>query len=187
MLQLTEEMWNAIIENDASYDGQFIYAVQSTGIFCKPSCKSRIPRREHVHVFDSAKHALDARFRPCKRCRPTERISPEQEWIEGIAKYIEHHFSKPLTLHTLAEISHSSPYHMQRTFKRMKGMTPNEYIRKQRIEHAARLIIQSKKTVLEIAEHVGMPNLSYFITVFKKEMGCTPSDYRQMHQGHQSV
>ncbi len=65
---LTDEKWSAIIRNDASYDGAFYYAVKTTGIFCKPSCKSRVPNKENVLVFDTADAALDKHFRPCKRC-----------------------------------------------------------------------------------------------------------------------
>ncbi len=63
---LTDEKWSAIIHNDASYDGAFYYAVKTTGIFCRPSCKSRVPNKENVLVFDTADAALEKHFRPCK-------------------------------------------------------------------------------------------------------------------------
>ena len=66
---MREEMWKAVSENDPSYDGILFYAVKSTGIYCRPSCKSKIPKRENVCFFDTAEKARAAGFRPCKRCR----------------------------------------------------------------------------------------------------------------------
>lgn len=75
---MTNEKWQAIIDNDASYNNQFFYAVKTTRIFCKPSCKSRVPKKENVRIFSNAKQALQANFRPCKRCKPTNENLPEE-------------------------------------------------------------------------------------------------------------
>lgn len=176
-----EEQWNAIIHNDPEYDGRFFYAVQSTGIFCRPSCKSRPPKREHVLVFASCAEALANHFRPCKRCKPTGRQVPDQEWIQLVTEYIDQHYSEVLMLEVLATVSHGSPYHLHRTFKRIQGCTPLEYIQDVRIEKAKQLLRDSGKTVFEVGCDVGLDNTAYFITLFKKKTGLTPLNYRRLY------
>ncbi|MGD8189498.1 bifunctional transcriptional activator/DNA repair enzyme AdaA [Brevibacillus ginsengisoli] len=178
---ITDEKWQAIILNDKSYDGQFFYGVKSTGIFCRPSCKSRAPKRENVRVFQNAEHALSDNFRPCKRCKPTNRRLPDQEWVNQIEHCMDINYSVRLTLNTLAEMCHGSPYHLHRVFQRVKGMTPNEYLQQTRIARAIDLLIGSDKAISDIAMLVGIPNTPYFITMFKAKTGYTPADYRQMN------
>ena len=177
---LTEAQWQAVILNNADYDGQFVYAVKTTRIFCRPSCKSRPPKREHVGMFYAPEEALQAGYRPCKRCKPTGGRLPDEEWIAGVAEYIDRNYAEPLTLQVLADVGHGSPYHLHRTFKRVLGMTPVAYIHRKRIEQAKQLLLSSDMPVTEIGPSVGLPNLSYFITLFKKKTGCTPTAYRQL-------
>ncbi|MDR7000736.1 AraC family transcriptional regulator of adaptative response / methylphosphotriester-DNA alkyltransferase methyltransferase [Neobacillus niacini] len=179
---LTEEKWQAILHNDANYNHQFFYAVKSTGIFCKPSCKSRPPKKENVLIFQNAEEAISAHFRPCKRCKPTGERLPDQEWIAQIIQYIEQNYIEKLTLETLAEACHGSPYHLHRTFKRITGVTPVEYIQLTRINKAKELLIKTNITIVDIALSVGMSNTPYFITLFKKKSGFTPAQYRQLNR-----
>ncbi|TVY10540.1 bifunctional transcriptional activator/DNA repair enzyme AdaA [Paenibacillus cremeus] len=179
-LNLTEERWQAIATNNASFDGTFYYAVTTTGIFCRPSCKSRIPNREHVRVFLSAQRALEEDFRPCKRCKPDDRQLPEAEWVSLITRWLEAHYAESITLKRLAEHFHGSPYHLQRTFKRLTGLSPSDYTTQLRISHAQTLLSSTDRSIMEIAESVGMPNAAHFSTVFLKHTGFTPTEYRQM-------
>ncbi|TDK63278.1 methylphosphotriester-DNA--protein-cysteine methyltransferase family protein [Bacillus salipaludis] len=176
--ELTEEKWQAILLNDANYNQQFFYAVKSTGIFCKPSCKSRPPKKENVLIFKHAEEALTAHFRPCKRCKPTGDRLPDQEWVVQIKNYIDQNYTDKLTLEILADVCHGSPYHLHRTFKRITGVTPVEYIQQIRVNTARNYLIHSKKTIAEIALLVGLQNTPYFITLFKKKNGLTPVEYR---------
>lgn len=176
--RIPNELWNAIVSNDHSYDNQFFYAIVTTGIFCKPSCKSKIPNKENVYIFKSAAEALEANFRPCKRCKPTDKYLPDQAWVEQITKYIHVHYAEPLTLQTIADICHGSPYHLHRTFKRIKGITPAAYIQKRRIDKAIQALLETDLTIHEIAKSVGIPNIPYFITLFKRIIGTTPNEYR---------
>lgn len=178
-IAVTDEKWEALICNDASYNGQFFYAVKTTGIFCKPSCKSRVPKRENVLVFQTAELAQAARFRPCKRCKPIGERLPDNEWVDQIINFIDQNYTEKLTLNRLAEISHGSPYHLHRTFKKINGITPVEYIQQVRITKASKLLIDTKKEVSEIASDIGIANTSYFITLFKKIKGQTPTEYRK--------
>ncbi|MDN3016882.1 bifunctional transcriptional activator/DNA repair enzyme AdaA [Paenibacillus sp. BSR1-1] len=179
---ITDEKWQAIIRNDASYNNQFIYAVKTTGIFCKPSCKSRIPKKENVRIFQNAEEALSAHFRPCKRCKPTNERLPDNEWVALITEYIDKNYPEKLTLETLAEMSHGSPYHLHRTFKRITGITPVEYTQQIRIKTAKNLLLQSDLAIADIGKAVGIPNIPYFVTLFKKKIGYTPAQYRQFQR-----
>jgi AraC family transcriptional regulator of adaptative response / methylphosphotriester-DNA alkyltransferase methyltransferase len=179
---MTDEKWQAIIGNDAAYNNQFFYAVKTTGIFCKPSCKSRVPKKENVRIFQNAEEAMSADFRPCKRCKPTNERLPDNEWVAIIIEYIDKNYPDKLSLETLAEISHGSPYHLHRTFKRITGITPVEYIHQVRINTAKKYLLQSDRAVSDIAKMVGISNTPYFITVFKKMMGTTPAHFRQLHE-----
>ncbi|WP_082129870.1 bifunctional transcriptional activator/DNA repair enzyme AdaA [Aneurinibacillus tyrosinisolvens] len=185
--RITEEKWQAILHNDASYDAAFIYAVKTTGIFCRPSCKSRTPKKENVRLFQNAQQALSANFRPCKRCKPTGERLPDNEWVAQITRYIDTNYSETLTLETLADMCHGSPYHLHRTFKRIKGVTPIEYIQQTRIARAIEYLINSDKAVASIALAVGMSNTPYFITVFKKKTGRTPAAYRQLNRAKHTM
>ncbi|MCR8844479.1 bifunctional transcriptional activator/DNA repair enzyme AdaA [Paenibacillus sp. SC116] len=179
---IADEKWLAIISNDASYDGTFFYAVKTTGIFCRPSCKSRIPNKDNVRVFPNAEQALSEHFRPCKRCKPTGQRLPDQEWVDQIVECIELHYSETLTLEKLADMCHGSPYHLQRVFKRVRGIAPVEYIQQTRVAKAMHYLNNTDKAISEIAMKVGISNTSYFITMFKAKTGYTPADYRQINR-----
>ncbi|MFF2753777.1 bifunctional transcriptional activator/DNA repair enzyme AdaA [Psychrobacillus sp. NPDC058041] len=177
--KIYEEYWQAIIENNSTYDDVFYYAVTSTGIFCRPSCKSRPPKKENVRIYIEAKEAVANGFRPCKRCKPTGMRLPDEEWVIQITEYIKEHYEDQLTLDILADICHGSPFHLQRTFKKITGISPVEYIQNTRINKAKELLETTNKSLVEIGSMVGMNNTSYFITLFKKITGDTPNQYRK--------
>lgn len=178
---MTDERWQAIVHNDSSYDDKFYYAVKTTGIFCRPSCKSRTPNRNNVRIFLNVQQALSEKFRPCKRCKPNGLRLPEEDWIEQITEYIDNHYSETLTLAILADMCHGSPYHLQRTFKRINGITPIEYIQQTRISIAMQYLTNTNYTIMEISFAVGIPNTAHFATLFKKKTGYTPTNYRKMN------
>jgi len=180
--RVSDEEWNAIVSNDSSYDNKFYYAIATTGIFCKPSCKSKIPNKENVYIFQNATEALKANFRSCKRCAPTDEHLPDQAWVEQITEYIHVHYAESLTLQTIADMYHGSPHHLHRTFKRIKGITPAQYIQQRRIDRALQALLETDQNVHEIAKSVGIPNTPYFITLFKKLVGNTPSEYRYLNR-----
>lgn len=180
--KMTEEQWQAILQNDAAYNDKFFYAVKTTGIFCRPSCKSKAPNRENACIFQNAEQALESGFRPCKRCKPTGERLPDKEWVTVMTGYIDKHYQEPLTLETLAEVCHGSPYHLHRTFKKVTGITPVDYIQQKRIEKASEYLVTTERAVADIGLQVGLPNTSYFITLFKKKTGHTPTQYRQLNK-----
>lgn len=184
---ITTEQWQAIVTNDSSYDGQFWYAVRTTGIFCRPSCKSKAPKPQNVTIFADPNQALNAQYRPCKRCKPTGKRLPDHDWIAIITQYIDQHYNELLTLDRLAEIAHGSPYHLHRTFKKVMSITPVEYIQHQRIDRACQELINTDHSITTIGLNIGIPNTSYFVTLFKKKIGITPAQYRKQHYADQSI
>jgi len=178
---MDENVWAAIVGCDPKYDGKFFYGVVTTGIFCRPSCKSKNPKKEHVRLFNNADEAVAAGFRPCKRCRPDRQSRPEEEWIGEAVRFIDAHYTEQLPLRRLAAMLHLSPYHLQRTFKRLVGCTPTEYIRKLRLDAAAKLLLTTNLPISDIAGRAGFANSASFSTIFQKQYGITPSAYRKQH------
>ena len=123
-----DKQWQAVLARDASRDGAFVFAVTSTGVYCRPSCPSRRPRRERVRFFSQPDEAERAGYRACLRCRPRAASADRQlEKIRAICRYIECKLDEPITLQRLARVFHQSPFHLQRTFKSVLGVTPRAY------------------------------------------------------------
>ena len=117
-----EERWRAVVARNREADGQFVYAVRSTGIYCRPSCPSRRPHRDRTVFYLVGEDAERAGFRPCKRCRPREAPGADP-WIERIrlACACLSRGNGHLSLASLASRIGGSPYHFQRIFKRIVG------------------------------------------------------------------
>ncbi|SFE00668.1 AraC family transcriptional regulator, regulatory protein of adaptative response / methylphosphotriester-DNA alkyltransferase methyltransferase [Paenibacillus catalpae] len=175
---IPEDKWLAVLSNDRSYDGQWYYGVKTTGIFCRPSCKSKPPNRSHVRIFHTAREALSEQFRPCKRCKPVQQQLPDEEWAAQACAYIEAHYQEALPLTLLSDVLHLSPYHLQRTFKRLTGLTPAAYIQQIRIREAMKLLASTDLAVTDIAGQVGFANAAHFATRFQGITGLTPTQYR---------
>lgn len=179
---MLDEQWNAIIHGDSSCDGQFFYAVKTTGIFCRPSCKSREPKKDNVLVFMTVDAAIEAGFRACKRCRPDQFRWPAEELVHRTKEYIEAHYSEPLTLGGISKALHINQYHLHHVFKRMAGLTPVEYLLHKRLTEAKELLEDTDLNVTEVAVSVGFISASHFSTVFRKQFGQSPSVYRSWIQ-----
>lgn len=182
---MNQETWEAIINCDPAYDGTFFYGVDTTGIFCRPSCRSKKPKKENIRVFKTIDEAVSAGFRPCKRCRPEQIRWPDEDLARHVVEIIEKRYREPLTLPHLAGMLHISPYHLHRTFKRIVGQTPAAYLRASRLKAAEKLLVETEYTITDIAAAVGFSNAAHFSTVFQKQYGLPPSAYRSQCQRHE--
>ncbi|SDK00315.1 bifunctional transcriptional activator/DNA repair enzyme AdaA [Sediminibacillus albus] len=176
---IPSKYWKAISNNDSDFDNEFYYGVKTTKIFCRPSCKSRVPNKNNVYIFKEAQSALELGFRPCKRCKPDNLLLPNEEWVEIICEWMDKNFQDDITLNSLSEIFHSSPFHLQRTFNKVKGESPLAYLQKKRLTTAAKKLKDTNYPIQLISSEVGFPNNSYFSTVFKKYYQVTPNNYRK--------
>lgn len=178
---MDDTLWEAIVNCEPTFDGEYFYGVTSTGIFCRPSCRSRTPLRQNVQVFRSVQEARGAGFRPCKRCGPDAQ-SPDEKLVASAKEIMNQHYDGALTLDALARKLSISPYHLHRVFKRLTGTTPADYVLHMRLLAAKEALChERRRTVTDIAMGVGFRSTSHFSTVFQKKTGYTPSDYRELH------
>jgi len=170
--------WRAMVERDARYDGQFVCAVTSTGIYCRPSCPARKPRREHVVFYPDAEAAEAAGYRPCKRCRP-QAVAHEAEVVERVCRYIEAHLDRPLTLAALGREAGYSPYHLQRVFKRVAGLSPRQYVEAARVGRFKAQLKQAG-TVADALYDAGFNSPSVIYDgAPASALGMSPATYRR--------
>jgi AraC family transcriptional regulator of adaptative response/methylated-DNA-[protein]-cysteine methyltransferase len=172
--------WNTVVGHDRTADGLFVYAVQSTGVYCRPSCPSRRPRRDRVAFFDTPADARDAGFRACKRCRPDETVAAADPWVEKIRRacvYLANVEGHP-ALATLAARLGGSPYHLQRNFKRLVGVTPREYADACRLRKVKRHLRQGGDVTGAMLD-AGYGSSSRFYERAVPKLGMMPSVYRR--------
>ena len=170
--------WDAVMGRDARRDGQFVYAVATTGVYCRPSCPSRRPRRESVRFFTAPEEAERAGFRACRRCRPMDGAAPEARLVERACAYLEAHLDEPVTLETLGEAVGVSPWHLQRTFKRLTGVSPKEMVRARRMERLKERL-QKGDDVAAATYEAGFGSGSRVYERSDARLGMTPATYRR--------
>ncbi|MBE3559777.1 MAG: bifunctional DNA-binding transcriptional regulator/O6-methylguanine-DNA methyltransferase Ada [Ktedonobacteraceae bacterium] len=179
-----EERWQAVINRDESANGKFVYAVRSTGIYCSPSCPSRKPAREQVIFFLHATDAQQAGFRPCRRCQPDKEktVGPHIELVRRACHYIETHAEESLPLAKLGQVVNMSPYHLQRTFRQVTGITPRQYVEACRIKQLKERLKEGEMVTTAMYS-VGYNSSSRFYEGAPTRLGMTPTIYRQGGQG----
>jgi AraC family transcriptional regulator, regulatory protein of adaptative response / methylated-DNA-[protein]-cysteine methyltransferase len=171
--------WEAVIARDAAHDGEFVFAVSTTGVYCRPSCAARRPRRENVQFFPQPEHAERAGFRACLRCRPKSfRSNTPSDGVKAICRFIEHHLDEPLTLARLGKEFHQSPFHLQRRFKASLGITPREYADSCRLRLLKRNL-QSGDSVTRAMYEAGYGSSSRLYERTASQLGMTPDKYRR--------
>jgi AraC family transcriptional regulator, regulatory protein of adaptative response / methylated-DNA-[protein]-cysteine methyltransferase len=173
--------WESVLRRDRSTDALVLYGVTTTGIYCRPSCPSRRPKRENVLFFSSPAAAERAGFRPCRRCRPNVAQSPNRA-IERARDYIDRHIAdlsdERITLNVLAGEAGLSPYHLQRKFKQAIGLTPAQYIRARKSERLKREL-KSGETVSRATFGAGYGSSSRVYNDADSQLGMTPATYRR--------
>jgi len=171
--------WEAVQTRDASQDGRFVFAVSSTGVYCRPSCPSRRPRRENVSFFQQPEEAEKAGFRPCLRCRPRATGGNGRlRLVRTICRYIEQHLDEPLTLVRLGYEFHLSPFHLQRTFKSVLGITPKSYADSCRMNQL-KSNLRAGHSVTRAMYDAGYSSSSRLYERTASQLGMTPDKYRR--------
>ena len=172
--------WAAFMRRDRGWDGRVIGAVKTTGIYCKPSCPARRPKRENVDFYASAEEARAAGFRPCMRCKPDE-VGRDREAVAGAVRLIEQ-AEEAQSLADLAAAVGYAPHHFQRIFKRDLGVSPAEYargLRNRRTEQA----LKENERVTDAVYDAGYQSPSGFYSDAKERLGMTPSAWRDGGRG----
>ena len=172
--------WAAFMRRDRSWDGRVIGAVKTTGIYCKPSCPARRPKREHVEFFATAGEARAAGFRACLRCRPDE-VGRDREAIARAVRIIEQAEEAP-NLSELAEAVGYAPHHFQRLFRRDLGVSPAEYARGLR-NRRAETALKDNGRITDAVYDAGYSSPSGFYSDAKERLGMTPSAWRDGGRG----
>jgi AraC family transcriptional regulator, regulatory protein of adaptative response / methylated-DNA-[protein]-cysteine methyltransferase len=172
--------WQAVLERDARFNGIFVYGVRSTGIYCKPSCPARRPRREQVAFFTSTEMAERERFRPCLRCRPREQTlsDPRIKTVLRVCQIIEAHTEGTPSLAELSAELNISPHHLQRTFKSITGITPRQYAAAHRLKQFKSRIKKGEDLTGAMYD-AGYGSSSRLYEKASERMGMTPATYRR--------
>ena len=175
------ERWAAVTGRDTDADGTFFYGVKTTGVFCRPSCASRQPRRENVDFFPSTDEARAAGYRDCKRCQPG-RLPREIEIVNRACAVLDADPQERLTLQQLSDLVHVSPFHLQRLFKRVVGVSPRQYQAAQR-GAALRDALARGTAVTRASVDAGFGSPSRMYDSAAAELGMAPSAYRRKGAG----
>ncbi len=180
-----EGYWRAVLARDARFDSTFVYAVRSTGIYCRPTCASRRPSRNQVAFYSSPEAAEHAGFRPCRRCRPHEatRESPsaQAKLVERICRAIETSLGEgdgPITLATLSKRMGANAYRLQRSFKRVMGITPRQYADAQRLARLKSRLREGQDVTGALYD-AGYGSSRALYERAPARLGMTPATYRK--------
>ena len=174
-----EGRWNAVMARDAARDGEFVFAVSSTGVYCRPSCPARRPRRGNVQFFSGPEQAERGGYRACLRCKPKSFSgNAESSGAKAICRFIEQHLDEPLTLERLGKEFRQSPFHLQRRFKAVLGITPREYADSCRMRMLKRNL-QAGDSVTRAMYDAGYGSSSRLYERTASQLGMTPDKYRR--------
>lgn len=176
--------WEAVVNRDSRMNGVFYYAVLSTGVYCRPTCQARRPRRENVVFFEKREQAERAGFRACLRCRPQAiaGADPQAAMVEKVCRYLESHLEDNVTLGALARELRLSPFHVQRTFRELMGVTPRAYADACRLKRL-KSGLRSADTVSAAQYEAGYAGSSRLYERSDGQLGMTPGAYRKGGRG----
>jgi AraC family transcriptional regulator of adaptative response/methylated-DNA-[protein]-cysteine methyltransferase len=174
-----ERCWHAVLARDASRDGAFVWAVRSTGVYCRPSCPVRRPTRAQVAFYPLPEVAERAGYRPCRRCRPDSAGGDAQvELVRRTCRFIAANLEGPLTLADLGAEADLSPAHLQRVFKRITGISPRQYADACRLG-VLKARLRQRRTVTMAMYEAGYGSSSRLYERASAQLGMTPGAYRK--------
>lgn len=182
---LIQLIYESVASRQSVYDGIYYTGVHTTGIFCRPSCRARTPLLKNISFYSSIDDALQAGFRPCKRCKPElpGPAGPEALLVQAARRAMDEAMPHAVPLDALAAGLHVSPFYLQRLFKRHTGISPAEYTSCRKMELACRLLLDTDMDVAQVSNEAGFSSPAYFSAFFTKRAGCSPTAYRQQHTG----
>ena len=178
-----DERWDALVAKSAAAEGIFFYGVRTTSIYCRPGCSSRLPTRKNVRFFESWAAAEAAGFRACKRCQPQTTL-PQQQQAEMIA-HICHQIEsseKSVSLQELATAAGFSPFHFQRLFKSIVGISPKQYELAQRTKRVRHELAQAS-SITDAVYNAGFGASSSFYNEATEILGMQPMSYQKGGNG----
>ena len=176
-----DRAWQAVKARDRTFDGRFVTGVLTTGIYCRPSCAARHPRRENVRFFADVGAAERFGLRACLRCRPGD-VSRDEEAVAAALRMLDPDAERVPGLAVLAEAVGYSPTHFQRVFKRSVGLSPSEYLRARRVARAGDVMSDGASVTKAIFE-AGFGASSRFYAASEGRLGMTPSAWRDGGRG----
>jgi len=175
-----DSAWTAVLARDRRADGRFVTGVLTTGIYCRPSCAARHPKRENVRFFATGPEAAAAGLRACLRCKPDE-VSREAAALKRALRVLDTAETSP-SLEELAAAAGYSPFHFHRLFKRATGITPAAYARARRARSMT-MSLSTEPTVTEAIYEAGYSGPARFYEDAKERLGMTPSAWRSGGRG----
>lgn len=178
----TDACWQAVSERRASARALFVVAVRTTGIYCRPGCPARMPKRENVEFFPTPRLAEAAGYRACKRCHPRDAGRPDLALIREVCRALDAARDAPPTLAELGARFGKSPFHLQRTFKRITGVTPRQYGAARRLQRA-RTLLRASRDVTAAIYDAGFGSSSRLYEQSSRALGMTPARYRRSGEG----
>jgi len=171
--------WKAVASRDKSFDGKFIYSVRTTGVYCRPSCPSRLPKPHNVLFHATWQEAEEAGFRPCRRCRPHKAslAGEHAAMIAEACRTIEHADESPTLAH-LAAAAGVSQFHFHRLFKAVTGVTPKAYAAAHRAQRVRKQLGTPETSVTQAIYGAGFNSSSRFYAASNEMLGMTPTAFR---------
>src|SRR5262249_32415355 len=181
---LDDSRWRAVQRRDRAADGTFVYCVRTTGVYCRPSCAARLPRRENVMFHATCAEAERTGVRPCKRCRPhAPRLAEAHATVVARACRLIEQAEEPPTLDELAQAVGMSRFHFHRVFKAVTGVTPKAYVAGDRAKRV-REELASRDTVTQAIYGAGFNSNGRFYAAAPGLLGMTPTQFRSGGGGH---
>jgi AraC family transcriptional regulator, regulatory protein of adaptative response / methylated-DNA-[protein]-cysteine methyltransferase len=173
------QRWAAVVARDPAFEGKFVYAVKTTGIYCRPTCPSRLAKAKNVEFYLTCQEAESADFRACQRCRPNEASPTDQHGavIAEACRRIEDADTLP-TLTGLAAALGMSPYYFHRLFKSVTGLSPKAYGAAHRARRVRQQLSEGKNSVTEVIYGAGFNSNSRFYETSNDMLGMTPTAFR---------
>ena len=171
--------YEALVAKDPSFEGTFFAGIKTTGIFCRPTCTARKPKRENVEFFASAKDAILKGYRACKVCHPMEKAGSTPEYVDRVLRLLDEDPSLKLKDYDLLKLN-IEPSKIRRWFLKNHGITFHAYQRMYRINTAFKKL-QTGTSVTDIAFDSGYESLSGFNDSFKKVFGVSPKNSKEKH------